>query len=307
MRLIDKLILKFTKPEKYVLLPPIALNFLPKEKNLFTYFYDKNLLRAAVFNRNGEPILEPFEKFSPEGISEEEAVELLRNYISNLEDKKLKTATYIPVREGMLRLYTYPATLTESEMLKSLKLYIQQEISELYSDKEVIYKYTFLPRIEEEPYKILAAIVEINALNKIKNFAAKLGIELDIVSYEPICILNFAYLKGLTSDFSILYTDYTKLILLAYNQNRILYEVFYYNYSPNLLDSEEFNNLIWNIRNYIVINDLSNIFLTGLYVENPQIVEIIMDKLPIFGILSLESVPDRFTLLYTLSARLAHA
>jgi len=144
-------------------------------------------------------------------------------------------------------------------------------------------------------------------LDLIKNFAAKLGIELDIVSYEPICLLNLAFLKGLTGDFSLLHTDYTKLVIISYTQSRIFHEVFYYNYSSNLLESEEFNNLVWNIRNYIVINDLTNIFLTGLYVENPQILEIVMEKLPIFGILSLEEIPERYSLLYTLSVRLSYA
>jgi len=74
----------------------------------------------------------------------------------------LAALAYIPIREGMLRLYNYPPNLTESEMLRSLKLYIQQEIGELYSDKEVVYKYTFLPRKEEEPYKVLTAIVELH-------------------------------------------------------------------------------------------------------------------------------------------------
>ena len=306
MRLIDKLLLKVTQPEKYTLLPPVAIDLLNREKNVFAFSYNKNLLRALALNSKRKTLLEPFEHFSPEEIPEEEAIELLKKYMEQINIKNLKVGTYIPTVEGILRMYTYPATLSKQELLKSLELYIHQEIAEVYSNKEVTYKYIILPRKEDEPYKVLVAIVESEALNKVKRFAAALGIELDIVSYEPVCILNFAFLKGLYSDFSILYTDYTKVILLTYKGNNLFYENFYYNYQPELLNSAEFNDLIWNIRNYIVINDISNIFLAGLFVEDERVLEIIMEKIPIFGILSPENVPDRFSLLYTLSERLIY-
>jgi hypothetical protein len=307
MRLIDKLLLKVTKPEKYTLLPPVAINLLTREKNVFAFSYDKNLIRALVLNKERKPLLEPFEHFGSDEIPEEEATKLLKQYIEQINVKNIKVGTYIPTYEGILRMYTYPANLTKQELLKSLEIYIHQEIAEVYSNKEVVYKYTILPRKADEPYKVLVAVIESEALNRIKNFAAALGVELDIVSYEPVCILNFAFLKGLYSDFSILYTDYGKVILLTFKSSNLFYEVFYYTYQDNLLNSEEFNDLIWNIRNYIVINDFSNIFLAGLFVEDERVLEIIMEKIPIFGILSSEDIPDRFSLLYTLSARLIHA
>jgi len=306
MRLIDKLVFKITKPQKYILLPPAAINLLSRKNSVFAFSIDKNLIRALALNEEDKLILEPFEYFSFDEISEEEAITKLKQYTEQVNLKDLKIGTYIPTAEGLLRMYTYPANLTKQELLKSLELYIHQEIAEVYSNKEVIYKYTILPRKDEEPYKVLVAIIEAEALNKVKSLASTLGVELDIVSYEPVCILNFGFLKGLDSDFSILYTDYTKVILLTYKDNNLFYEVFYYKYQQNLALSEEFNDLIWNIRNYIVINDLSNIFLAGLFVEDEKILEIIMEKIPIFGILSPEIIPERFSLLYTLSERLIH-
>ena len=112
-------------------------------------------------------------------------------------------------------------------------------------------------------------------------------------------------MEQLPHPFAILYTDYTKIVLLAYQEGRIIYEIFPFFFSEDLIQSsEDLNMLIWDIRNYIVLNDINNIFLGGLIVEYGNLTEYFLERLPIFGIISSKKVPDRFSLIYTLAERL---
>jgi len=311
MRLIDRLITP--PPDKYILLPNrFSLSFtLPKRrktKNVFTFYADTTFYRILSFNHDYKTLIEPVEKTYVEEVPLEDKLMEISDYVNRIKEKiplkNLSFGTYIPSQQGLLRLYTFPGNLKKKEVLQALSLYIQQEIAETYREKNVIYSYAFLDRKGDEPYRVLVAIVEKEPIDMLLSWAESLGIHLDIISYEPTCLINLGFLKNLPQPFSILYTDLNKILLLSFQKDRILYEVFPYLFSTESTFEDTLNMLIWDIRNYIVLNDLTNLFLAGIVVEYEHITQYFLERLPIFGIISINKFPDRYSLLYTLGERL---
>jgi type IV pilus assembly protein PilM len=311
MRLIDNLI-PFEPPQKYTLVPPTLLNFLTKERNVFSFQSTKRYIRTLGMNHREEIILKPFEEFSPAELREDEIIEILKEQVDKFKKttkgKKQYYATFIPAQQGILRMYTFPPNMKKSEVMQALELYIQQEISNVYSNTDVLYRYTIMKNSKDEPYRIFVTIVERSAVEELQNIAQRLDIELDVISYELVVLLNFGFLNELPEPFAILYTDYTKIILLAYQRDRLLYEIFPFYFSPEIKEvTEDLNMLIWDLRNYIVLNDITNIFLAGVVLEYEEFTEFFLERLPIFGIVSPKKVKERFSLVYTLAERVIHA
>jgi len=313
MRLIDKVI---TPPQKrytlipYNLLSKLSFSRRKKTKNVFTFFVDSNFYRILSYDSNYQPLIPPTEKtFVDEVPLEQELIEI-GEFVTQLKEKvdirNVSFGTYVPSQYGLLRLYTFPGNLSKNEVLQALNLYIQQEIEETYRDKNVVYSYAFLDRKSDEPYRVLVAIVEKEPINTLLAWADSYGINLDVISFEPTCLINLGFLKNLPQPFSILYTDINKIILLSYQRDRVLYEVFPYLFSHDETFEDTLNMLIWDIRNYIVLNDLTNLFLAGIVVEYENITQYFLERLPIFGIISIDVFPNRYSLLYTLGERLLH-
>lgn len=314
MRLIDKL--PFIKPseDRYTLLPPSVLE-LPftgkKEKVALSFSFGNNFYRGLPYGGKEGKKFSPFEK-----IYETEEVDLdtllidLGQEIKKLEEqeginlKKTRFGTYIPTSYGIARLYTFPKTLSKGELRNTIDLYIQNEIAEVFSDKEVVYSYDFLETKKDEPYKVLVAIVEREIVQKLLAFAKGLEITLDVISYEPVCLLNLGFKEKLPVPFTIIYTDVNKILIFSYQKDRITYEVFPYLFSTDQNMEDVLNLLIWDIRNYIVLNDLTNLYLSGLVLEYEELTEYFLEKLPIFGIVSIDDYLNRYILNYTLAERL---
>jgi type IV pilus assembly protein PilM len=311
MRLIDKLI----KPpkEKYNLIQlPLLQKFLKKKtKNVFTFTVDTGFYRALAFNKDYERVLPYIEKTYPEEISFDEALQDFSKEFVKIKEiginlKNFKFGTYIPSRYGLLKIYNFPRTLNKIELLKSVELYIQQEISESFAEKEVVYSYDILPTKSNEPYRVLTVIVEKEIVDKLYNWSIEQGIELNLISYEPVGLINLGLYKNLPEPFAILYTDVNKILMLSYQKDRILYEEFSINLTPGNIAEDILNLVIWDIRNYIVLNDIGNIYLAGIILENEEITQYFLEKLPIFGIVSIDIFPEHFALLYILGERLLH-
>ncbi len=309
MRLIDK----FVSPpeEKYTLLPTTLPTWGGRKKNriAFAFNIDTNFYRILSFDSNHKTIFEPVEKKFIEETSFDamlaEVTIQLEDIRKQVDEKFLRVGTYIPSHFGLLRMYTFPGNLNKKEVLQSLSLYIQQEIAETYKEKNVVYSYAFLSKgSAEEPYKILVTIVEKEPIDTLLNWAETNNIILDIISFELVCLLNLGLMKKLPKPFSILYTELNKIILFAYQNDRIIYEVFPYLFSTESGFEDTLNMLIWDIRNYIVLNDITNLFIAGIVVEHEALTQYFLERLPIFGIVSIEEFPQRYSLLYTLGERL---
>jgi len=314
MRLIDKL--PFLEPprEKYNLLPPLNKLKLPllskREKVVFPFVVDTVFYRGLSFNSNYQTLIKPFERTYPEETTIEEVLEHLKEELKELMVQKPKLfanavfGTYIPARFGLVRIYTFPKTIKRNELIQSVDLYIQEDISENFPHTEVLYSYDILDSNENEPYRVLVTVVESEIIRKIEEVFEELGLELEVISYEPVCLINLGLLKGLPEPFTILYTERNKILIVSYRRDNILYETFSYLFSEDKVAEDLLNLIIWDIRNYIVLNDISNIYLAGIVTEYEHLTEFFLEKLPIFGIVSIDKFPDRYALTYTLGERL---
>jgi len=314
MRLIDKLPLIYPPEDKYTLIPSLE-NFKPfllkgRARAVFPFAIDNLFYRGISFNKRYKTVIKPFEKIYPEETSIDTVLKDFKEELERIKEtiniplNKFKFGTYIPTKYGFLKIYSFAKNVNRAELLSTIELYIEEDINENFPGKEVVYAYDFLRTERDEPYRVLITIVETEIINKLENWAETLGIQLDIISYEPVCLINLGLLKGLPVPFTILYTDVNKILVLAYQKDRILYEEFSYVFSPDKMAEDVLNLIIWDIRNYIVLNDLSNIYLAGIVTEYEHLMEYFLEKLPIFGIVSIDIFPERYSLLYTLGERL---
>ena len=314
MRLIDKLPVLKPPQEKYNLIDTSKIkNLIPsRSKTAFTFVIDNMFYRALSFDSHYRKVLPFLEKNYPEETPFEEVLQDFTREVNeirtkyNVDFKKFKVGTYIPTRYGLLKIYNFPRTLGKVELLHSIELYIQQEIAENFPEKEVVYSYDILPTEKDEPYRVLITIVEKEIVDKLTEWSLMNGMDIDIISFEPVTLINLGLYKKLPEPFSILYTDINKILILSYQKDRILYEEFSFLFSPDNIAEDVANLIIWDIRNYIVLNDLGNIYLAGIVTEYEHLMQYFLEKLPIFGIVTIDKFPERFALLYILGERLIH-
>ena len=319
MRFIDKLGIVKPPQDRYILLPREwkFKNFLQfgKTKKVFPFAVESVFYRGVAFDNELQVVIKPIEKkYTEELLIErilkefgEELDKLRKKYHLNWEN--FSFGTYVPTRYGFTKIYTFPKNLSGDELIQAIELYIQEDISENFSEKEenVIYTYDFLKSEKDEPHRVLAVVISSDIVSKFQSWADSLDLKLELISYEPICLVNFGLSRNLSQPFTIIYTDINKVLIVSFQKDKILYEEFSYILSPENLGEEMLNLIIWDIRNYIVLNDLDNIYLAGLIVEHKQLLENFLEKLPIIGVLSLDRLPERYTLLHTLGERMLNA
>ncbi len=316
MRFIDKLGIVKPPEDKYILLPTNwkfkrVLKF-GKNIKVFPFAVESLFYRGLALNQNLTPLFNPIEKKYNEELLIEKVLKEFGSELENLREKynldfeEFLFGTYIPTRYGFTKIYKFPKVLTGDELIQAIELYIQEDIAENFAGKEsdMMYTYDFLKSEGEDAHKVLVVVISGEIVRKYQTWAETLNINLDVISYEPICLINFGLAKNLVQPFTIIYTDINKILIVSFQKEKILYEEFSYILSPETFDEELLNLIIWDIRNYIVLNDLDNIYIAGLVVEHKAILEQFLEKLPIIGILSLNSLPERFALLYTLGERL---
>lgn len=317
MRLIDKLPFLEPPKEKYSLLPPLNKLNIPflgkKEKIVFPFVVDTVFYRGICFNNKYQILLKPFEKVYPEETTFEEVLMHFKEELRELTAQKPKLftntsfGTYIPAQFGLVKIYTFPKGIKKSELIQSIELYIQEEISGNFPHTEVLYSYDILDRNENEPYRVLVTIVESEIVRKIEEVFEAVGLKLDVISYEPVCVINLGLLKGLPEPFTILYTERNKILIVSYRRDNIIYETFSYLFSEDKITEDLLNLIIWDIRNFIVLNDIGNIYLAGIVTEYEHLTEFFLEKLPIFGIVSIDKFSERYALTYILGERLLNA
>jgi len=313
MRIIDKLIPP--PPDKRILLPKLEEFHLPrlglkrKTQKVFTFAFDSMFYRGLGFNNRYETFIKPFEKIFPEESSIDDVLielkEEVRNFVvEGLLTPEVKIGTYIPTKYGLLRTYTFPRTIKKSELLQSVELYIEQDIAENFPNTEVLYAYDILESEPDAPYRVLVVIVETEIVRKVENLFAEFNLSLDLISFEPICVINLGLLKNLPQPFAILYTDVNKILIVYYRKDTVLYESFSFLFTGEEIPEDVLNLVLWDIRNYIVLNDINNIFLAGIVTEYEPLMDFFLERLPIFGIITIDKFPERYALTYTLGERL---
>ena len=68
-------------------------------------------------------------------------------------------------------------------------------------------------------------------------------------------------------------------------------------------DEESFESFFTEIRNIVILNDLSNMYVAGPILAEEELLSSLMENLPILGLLDLEEAKPNFFIPYILSIR----
>jgi type IV pilus assembly protein PilM len=68
-------------------------------------------------------------------------------------------------------------------------------------------------------------------------------------------------------------------------------------------DEPSLENFFAEIRNILIINDLTNIYIAGPILSEEELLTRVLENLPILGLLDIENLKPNFFIPYTLSLR----
>ena len=261
------------------------------------------ILRVLELDQEKNPVFEPVEElWEHEG--EEEKKKILADIIASNKLKGKEVATCISTDEGILKYQKFPAAMSKKELNDAIEWYIKSETQQI--KEETIYDYYFLDRDMDDKYiKVVITIARKNSVDRLVSLLKDVGLQPKIVDYEIVSVINYGLLNNFPPPFSILYIDYHEGVLTYYGKNTVSYNKIDFNYKyyqetkdPTILDA-----FLIEVRNQLVINEISNIYLAGAIIGDEQTLENIMMNLPVLGILDLEKVPPGFFVPYILSVR----
>ncbi|MEZ0360829.1 MAG: pilus assembly protein PilM, partial [Hydrogenobacter sp.] len=71
----------------------------------------------------------------------------------------------------------------------------------------------------------------------------------------------------------------------------------------NRKDEQSLENFFAEVRNIVVINDLSSVYIAGPILSEENLLTRVLENLPILGLLDIEGIKPNFFIPYTLSIR----
>lgn len=277
-------------------LPPI----LRGVKTVVGLHITDKVIRLLEVDKDGKPVIEPIE-LKLEGKDKETA---LREIISEYKLSSKRVVTCVPVNDGLLKLYKYPKSMSKKDLQSAIEWSIKREISAM--KEETYYDYFLLDEAsEEKQIGVVTVISRKETVENIRKLIESVGLKLHILDYEIIAIINYGLYYKFPVPFSILYIDYNYSILVTYSRTNISYYVNYWNYSEfrESGDEESLENFFAEMRNIVVLNDLSSMYVAGPIIADEDMLTRIMENLPILGLLDLEGVKPSFFIPYILCIR----
>ncbi len=285
-----------------VQVPSLTRLFRRTRTGLSVYFTDK-ILRVLELNSDRKPTFEPVEIFW-ENEEEEKKKRMLSSVIETNGLKGKDVVSCIAVDEGILKFQKFPIAMSKKDLMEAIDWYIKSETQQI--KEETIYDYYFLEKEPEDKYiKVVVTIARKSSVERLKETLRNAGLNPKIIDYEVISIINYGLMNKLPPPFSILYVDYHEGILTYYSKNSISYNKidFNYKYYKETKDSALLDSFLIEVRNLLVINEISNVYLAGSVIADELTLENIMMNLPVLGILDLEEVSPSFFIPYILSLR----
>ncbi len=266
------------------------------------YVTDK-LVRILELDAEGKPTFEPVEV-----LWEHEGEESRRKMLSTLVDtnrlRGKEVSTCITVDDGILKFQKFPIAMSKKDLMEAIDWYIKSETQQI--KEETVYDHYFLEKEPDDKYiKVVITIARKSSVEKLTSLLKSVGLQPKIIDYEIVVIINYGLHSKLPPPFAILYVDYYEGILTYYGKNTVSYNKidFNYKYYKDVNDPTLLDTFLIEVRNLLVINEISNIYLAGPVISDELTLENIMMNLPVLGILDLEDVPPGFFLPYTLALR----
>ncbi|MCX8164093.1 MAG: pilus assembly protein PilM [Aquificaceae bacterium] len=263
------------------------------------YFTDK-VIRLLELGKDRRPVSEPIE-VNIEGRDRNMVLkEIVQKY--GLTGKRVSTC--IPANDGLLKFYKYPTTMSKKDLLSAVEWSIKRELSAMR--EETYYDYFILePRPEDKQVGVVLVLSRKETVDGINKMLESAGLKLYVLDYEVVAIINYGLYHRLPIPFSILYIDYNHSILTTYSPANISYYLTYWGFREFMKnqDEESLRSFFAEIRNIVVLNDLSSIYVAGPILAEEEMLTRIMENLPILGLLDLEGINPIFFIPYTLSIR----
>ncbi|MFN3813419.1 MAG: pilus assembly protein PilM [Aquificaceae bacterium] len=281
-------------------LPKISLPSFKKTKASLAVQINDEVLRILELSDEKKPVFEPVEVLWGE-MDEKQKVDILKSYVGkyNLRDKEVISC--IPANDGLLKLYKYPATMSSKDLQHAIDWAIKRELSMF--KEATVYDYFILERSKEDKnVVVLLTLAKEDSINKVRRFLEPAGIRLSILDYEVTSIINYGLYSKLSVPFVILYIDYYYSVLVSYSHTNVVYFTVPWSYREST-DEGSLEEFLAEVRNIVVINDLSSLCLAGPILAEEKLLTRILETLPILTLLDLGAVKANFFIPYILSIR----
>lgn len=292
-------------PRKLTLrLPRIPVNVrLPalrrRAQTVIGLHMNDKVIRLIGLDGEYKPIFEPVEVEIAGKDKEAVLREIVQTY--NLSGKKV--CACVPVNDGLLKFQKYPSTMSKKDLQNAIEWSAKREIAAMR--EETYYDYYVMEKPEDKQIGVVLVLSRKETVESIKNMLSNCGLKLYVLDYEVVSILNYGLYHKLPLPFSILYVDYNYSILATYSSANISYSVTYWNFKEALLnnDEESLEGFFAEIRNIVVLNDLSSMYVAGPILAEEEMLLRIMENLPVLGLLDTEGIKPNFFVPYILSIR----
>ncbi len=269
---------------------------------LSVYITDK-FVRILELGKNKKPTFEPLEIFWEQD-GEENRKKILSRVVENNGLKGKEVVTCIGANEGILKFQKFPVAMSKKDLMEAIDWFIKSETQQI--KEETVYDYFFLEREPDDKYvKVVITIARKSSVDRLRDTLRGAGLQPKIIDYEIVDIINYGLYNKLPPPFAILYMDYYESIIAYYSKNAITYNKIDFNYKhyKDVKDPSMLDHFLIEVRNQLVINEISNVYLAGPVIGDEATLENIMMNLPVLGILDLEDIPPGFFIPYILSIR----
>ncbi len=283
-------------------MPDLGRVFKKTKTGVSVYMTDR-VFRVLELDAGRKPTFEPVELVF-EHETEEEKAKAISNVVDKHRLRGKEVATCLTADEGILKFQKFPIAMSKKDLMEAIDWYIKSETQQI--KEETIYDYYFLDKEPDDKYiRVVITIARKNSVEKLKENLKKFGLTPKIIDYEIVDIINYGIMNNLPPPFAILYIDYYEGVLTYYSKGAISYNKIDFNYRryQETLDSTILDTFLIEVRNLLVINEISNVYLAGPIIGDEATLENIMMNLPVLGILDLENVPPAFFVPYVLSVR----
>jgi len=282
-------------------MPPLGRIFGRTKRGLSVYLTGK-LFRMLELDESRKPTFKPVEVvFRHE--TEEEKIKLISGMVDRLGLRGREVVSCLSVDEGILKFQRFPATIPKKDLMEAINWYIKSETQQI--KEETVYDYFFMETPGDKYVNVIITIARKSSVDKLRNTLVACGLKPKIVDYEIVAIINYGIYQKLPQPFSILYIDYSESILTYYSKSSISYNKIdfdYFSYKENR-DTVLLDTFLIEVRNLLVINEISNVYLAGPIIGDEGGLENIMSNLPVLGILDIEGIRPEFFIPYILSIR----
>jgi len=288
---------------KMALKMPDLGRVLKRTKTGLSVYLTNRVFRILELDSNLKPVFEPVEiVFKHE--TEEEKARIISGIIDRHKLKGKEVISCLTVDEGILKFQKFPIAMSKKDLMEALDWYIKSETQQI--KEETVYDYYFLEKEPDDKYiRVVVTIARKNSVERLKQTLKSFGLHPKIIDYEIVAIINYGIVQNLPPPFAILHIDYNGGLLTYYSKTAISYNKIdfdYLNYKETG-DMALLDTFLIEVRNQLVINEISNVYLAGSVISDEPTLESIMTNLPVLGILDLENVPPSFFIPYVLSMR----